>query len=68
LGGGGGVVDPDPHQTERQDPDPHAHQSDPDPHQFADDNSKCIDYLSEQFFKVFEQFCSEILKKFDLDI
>jgi hypothetical protein len=35
-------VDPDPHQIERQDPDPHPDQLDPYPypHQFADDKIK----------------------------
>jgi hypothetical protein len=37
------VVDPDPHQIDKLDPEP-------DPHQFADDKQKCMDY--EHFFKV----------------
>jgi hypothetical protein len=43
-------VDPDPHQSDKLDPDPDQHQSekldlDSDPHQFTDDKpKKCMEY------------------------
>jgi hypothetical protein len=46
----------DPQQSERYDSDPHQCDKldqDLDPHQFADDNSKCMEYrmsLLEHFF------------------
>ncbi len=49
----------DPHQIERYDSDPHQCDKldqDLDPHQFADDNSKCMEYrmsLLEHFFRGF---------------
>jgi hypothetical protein len=41
--------DPDPHQSDKLDPDLHPYQSDkmdpaPDMLQFADDNQKCMEY------------------------
>jgi hypothetical protein len=33
------VVDPDPHQIDKLDPEPN-----PDPHQFADGKPKCMEY------------------------
>jgi hypothetical protein len=41
------LVDPDPHQSDKLDPDAHPdpHQSDKlDPLQFADDKPKCMEY------------------------
>jgi hypothetical protein len=38
-------VDPDPHQSDKLDPDPDQHQSEKlDPNQFTDDKPKCMDY------------------------
>ncbi len=40
-------LDPDPHQSDKLDPEP-------DPHHFADDKSKCIEY--EPILALFQGF------------
>jgi hypothetical protein len=43
------LVDPDPHQSDKLDPDAHpdphqGYKMDPDPHPFSDDKPKCMKY------------------------
>jgi hypothetical protein len=54
------IVDPDPHQSDKLNPDPGQQQSekldpDSDPHQFTDDKPKCMEY-NRSLFEPFLSF------------
>jgi hypothetical protein len=55
----------DPHQIERYDSDPHQYDTldqSLDPHQFADYESKCMEYRMSLLEHFFSRFCAFTLK------